>query len=59
MHVGWCSRNSNTVRTRTVSAALYNMFVQCGGIIHANIYRADDRPHCEFHLFHLQPLTYQ
>jgi hypothetical protein len=50
LHVGWCSRNSNTVRTRTVSAALYNMFVQVGGIIHANIYRAPDRPHCEFFL---------
>lgn len=27
MHVGWCSRNSNTVRTRTVSAALYKLVI--------------------------------
>ncbi|KAF8736623.1 NADPH--cytochrome P450 reductase, partial [Rhizoctonia solani] len=44
IQVAWASRNSYSVHTRTVSASVYNMFVQAGAVVHANIYRADDQP---------------
>lgn len=44
MCVSWVSRNSNSIRTRAVSSALYNIFVQLGSICATQIYRTDDAP---------------
>ncbi|KAF8203870.1 major facilitator superfamily domain-containing protein [Pholiota molesta] len=45
IQVAWASRNSAASgRGVTISASVYNMFVQAGVIIAANIYRADDKP---------------
>lgn len=42
--VAMVSRNSATVRTRTVASSLYNMSVQASSIFASQIYRADDKP---------------
>ncbi|KAK6205674.1 putative permease [Scheffersomyces amazonensis] len=42
--ISWCSSNSNSVRSRAVSAAVVNIFSQTASIISSNIYRMDDAP---------------
>ncbi|KAG8967506.1 hypothetical protein FRC03_009883 [Tulasnella sp. 419] len=49
IQVAWASRNSASVRTRTISASMYNITVQAGAIIYANIYRADDKASSKLH----------
>lgn len=43
--VGWCSINSGSVRTRSISASVYNMMCQLGSLVSSNIYRSDDAPY--------------
>ncbi|ORY73438.1 major facilitator superfamily domain-containing protein [Leucosporidium creatinivorum] len=43
--VGLNSHNSGSVRTRSVSASLYNIGAQLGGIIASNIYHTDEKPY--------------
>lgn len=42
--VALTSRNSGTVRTRTVASSMYNIAVQASSIFSSQIYRADDKP---------------
>lgn len=40
----WCSHNSNSLRTRTVSLALCNIAGQLGTIVSSELFRKDDAP---------------
>ncbi|OXG09714.1 hypothetical protein C367_07061, partial [Cryptococcus neoformans Ze90-1] len=44
IQVAWTSRNSGTVEMRTISASVYNMFVQASAMIGANVYQPSDAP---------------
>ena len=44
MMVSACSRNAQSIKTRTVASSVYNMFVQAGSIIASNVYRTQDKP---------------
>lgn len=58
--VAWVSRNSNSIRSRTVCSAIYNMITQCGSIFASNLYREDDMPlyrRGNAHLFYLALLV--
>ncbi|KAI1260642.1 major facilitator superfamily transporter [Xylariaceae sp. FL1019] len=44
IQVAWTSRNAGSVQQRTVSAAIYNIWVQVSAIIGANVYQPGDSP---------------
>ncbi|KAI0447465.1 major facilitator superfamily transporter [Xylaria telfairii] len=44
IQVAWTSRNAGSVQQRTVSAAIYNIWVQVSAIIGANVYQPGDAP---------------
>ncbi|PWN31533.1 MFS general substrate transporter [Meira miltonrushii] len=44
LQVALVSRQAGSVRTRTISAAIYNITVQISAIIGANVYQASDAP---------------
>ncbi|KAL9934942.1 hypothetical protein V8E36_006018 [Tilletia maclaganii] len=44
IQTAWVSAISGSVSERTIAASYYNMCVQAGSIISAQIYRADDKP---------------
>lgn len=44
IQAGWISANAGDVGNRSLHASYYNMMVQAGSTIAANVYRQDDAP---------------
>jgi hypothetical protein len=50
IQLAWVSRNANGVMNRTLCVSIYNIFVQGGAMIYANIYQAKDKVSIPIHL---------